>query len=73
MTRRFKRNVPRETPAPVVHLRVDAITARTWCGRLCAQQDHVHAGDPAAIPQLLPGHRVCRMCERALAKHRRSY
>lgn len=70
MTARFTSNVPRETPAPTVHLRVDPTTARTWCGRLVARMDHVHAfGD--AIATLVPGGRVCRMCERARAKHLR--
>ena len=66
MTSRFTGNVPRGTL--VVHLRVDTDPGRTWCGRRAGRMDHVHSGDPAAIPELLPGHRVCRMCEQGLAR-----
>lgn len=56
-----------EPTEPPLHLAINAVTSRrTWCGRLVEQLDHVHKGDRDAVP---PGRRVCRMCERARARH----
>lgn len=49
----------------VVHLRYDN-GKRVYCGRLAARLDHVHSGDPAAIPELLgKDARVCAICRRS--------